>query len=243
MKAVEKNIIEDSGETLWKCVAELESENSKLKATIAESAEEYEVLQLGNASLLAERNDFRYRCEDLEDGLAKVRSDSTTSIASLEAKIKSAEAHVMDVAAAGEKCLSDFEAELVRDLAGLRKLYAHNVQGIGSLCSLMHEIDSSAADYICWLSMEVAGLPKMFASVNENFISTAVEGALMMAGEFVDLDALRDATAKNGADILLAGQDVWRAACAVPKKWWCYFSYDYVLAAIRTQLHEVSADT
>jgi hypothetical protein len=35
MKAVEKIIVEDSGETLHKHVAELESENSKLKATIA----------------------------------------------------------------------------------------------------------------------------------------------------------------------------------------------------------------
>jgi hypothetical protein len=65
MKAVEKIIAKDSGETLQKCVAEIESENSKLKATITESTEDYEVLQLGSASLLAERNDLRYRCEDL----------------------------------------------------------------------------------------------------------------------------------------------------------------------------------
>jgi hypothetical protein len=68
-KVVEKNIIEDSGETLQKCVAELESENSKLKATVTGSAEEYEVLQLGSVSLLAESNDFCYRCEDLDTGL------------------------------------------------------------------------------------------------------------------------------------------------------------------------------
>jgi sugar diacid utilization regulator len=65
MKAVEKIIAKDSGETLQKCVAEIESENSKLKATITESTEDYEVLQLGSASLLVERNDLRYRCEDL----------------------------------------------------------------------------------------------------------------------------------------------------------------------------------
>jgi regulator of replication initiation timing len=58
MKAIEKFIIEDNGETLRKQVAKLELENSNLKATIVESTEEYEVLQLGNASLLAERNDF-----------------------------------------------------------------------------------------------------------------------------------------------------------------------------------------
>jgi hypothetical protein len=62
-------------------------------------------------------------------------------------------------------------AELVRDLAGLQKLYIRNVQVIRGLCSPMPEVDPSAADYICWLSTEVAGLPKMFAGVNENFVS------------------------------------------------------------------------
>jgi hypothetical protein len=60
MKATEKIIIEDSEESLRKHVVELESENSKLKATVTESTE-YEVLQLGNASLLAESNELRYR--------------------------------------------------------------------------------------------------------------------------------------------------------------------------------------
>jgi hypothetical protein len=127
MKAVEKIIAEDSGETLCKCVVELESENSKLKATIAESTEDYEVLQLGSASLLAERNNLRYRCEDLEAKLVNVHSKSAANIASLEAKIQSTEAHTVEVAAASKKHLSDFEAELVRDLAGLQKLYIHNI--------------------------------------------------------------------------------------------------------------------
>jgi hypothetical protein len=48
----------------------------------------------------------------------KVCSDSAVSIASLEAKIMSVEAHVLDMAAAVEKRLSDFEAELVKNLAG-----------------------------------------------------------------------------------------------------------------------------
>jgi hypothetical protein len=51
---------------------------------------------------LVERNDFWDRCEDLENRLAKAHSDSVMSIASLENKIKSAEAHTMDVAAGGE---------------------------------------------------------------------------------------------------------------------------------------------
>jgi hypothetical protein len=204
-KVVEKIIVEDSRETLQKCVAELESENSKLKATVVESAKEYEVLQLGNASLLAEHNDFCYRCEDLEVGIAKVHSDSVVSIASLEGEIKSVEAHVVDVAAASKKCLSDFEAELVKDLAGLWKLYVRNVQGIGGLCSPVPEVGSLAAYYIRWLSKEVAGLQEMFAGVNKNFISVAVEGALMMTEESIDLDTLQDVATKSGADILLQG--------------------------------------
>jgi hypothetical protein len=87
--------------------------------------------------------------------------------------------------------------------------------------------------------MEVVDLPKVFAGVKENFISAAVEGALVMVGESIDLDALQEAVAVSGADILATERDVWSAACAVSKKWWCSFGYDYVLGAIRTKLHEV----
>jgi hypothetical protein len=60
MRAIEKIIAEDDGERLQKRVAELESENCKLKATTAEVTEDYELLQLRNSSLLEERNDFCY---------------------------------------------------------------------------------------------------------------------------------------------------------------------------------------
>jgi hypothetical protein len=66
----------------------------------------------------------------------------------------------------------------------------------------MPEGNPSAVDYIHSLSMEVADLPKVFLGVNENFVSAIVEGALVMAGESVDHDALQDATAASGADIL-----------------------------------------
>jgi hypothetical protein len=81
-----------------------------MKATAVEATVYYEVLQLEVWSLLAERNDFRYRCEDLEDELKKARSDSAVSIAALEGKVKSVEAHNVEVAAASDKQLSDFEA-------------------------------------------------------------------------------------------------------------------------------------
>jgi hypothetical protein len=174
--------------------------------------------------------------------LAKARSDYAMSIASLEAKIKSAKAHTMDVAAVGERRLNDFEAELLRDLAGLQRLYIHNVQVIRGLCSPMPKDDPSAADYIHWLSTEVAGLPEMFVGVNENFFSAAVEGALVMARESDDLDAFQDVAAESRPDILPVDRDVWRAARTVSKKWWCSFGYNYVLAAIRTKFCEVTID-
>jgi hypothetical protein len=141
----------------------------------------------------------------LEAGLAKARSDSAAGIASLEINVMSIKAHIVDSTAAGEKRLNDFEAELVRDLAGLRRLYIHNIQVIRGLCSLMFEADPSAADYIHWLSMEVVGLPEMFADVNENFVSNAVEGALVMAEDSVDLDAFQDVAAESRPDIFSHG--------------------------------------
>jgi hypothetical protein len=145
----------------------------------------------------------------------------------------------VELAAAGNKCLNDFEVELLRDLTELWELYVRNIRTIGGLCSPMPEGDPSAMDYIRWFSVEVGDLPKVFAGVSENFIYIAVEGALTMAGDSVDLDAIQDATASSGANILPMERDVWRAARAVAKNWWRSFGYDYVLDAIRTRLHEV----
>jgi septal ring factor EnvC (AmiA/AmiB activator) len=58
MKTVEKIMAEDSRESLQKRIAELEVDNSHLKTAVAESAdtlqEDYNLLQEGNKSLLAE---------------------------------------------------------------------------------------------------------------------------------------------------------------------------------------------
>jgi hypothetical protein len=59
----------------------------------------------------------------------------------------------------------------------------------------------------------------MFARVNKNFISTVVEGALVMVGESVDLNALHDTADVSGPDILPVERDVRKAARAVSKKW------------------------
>jgi hypothetical protein len=82
----------------------------------------------------------------------------------------------------------------------------------------------------------------MFGGVNENFITAAIEGALIMAGSSVDLDALQDAAAASGVDILPVERDVCRAARMVSKKWWHSFGYNYVLDAIHARLREVVAD-
>jgi hypothetical protein len=46
-----------------------------------------------------------------------------------------------------------------------------------------------------------------------------------MAGNSIDLEAMRDATVSSGADILPAGQGVRRASHVVVKNWWRYFGY------------------
>jgi septal ring factor EnvC (AmiA/AmiB activator) len=79
-KVVEKIFSKDSRESLRKHIAEVEAENSRLKAAAAESSEtittlqrsldngveDYNLLMAGNESLLAERNELRYCTEDLE---------------------------------------------------------------------------------------------------------------------------------------------------------------------------------
>jgi hypothetical protein len=90
------------------------------------------------------------------------------------------------VKAHGEKHLRDFEDGLVRKLEELCGLYAGNVQTIRGLYSQMAVEEPSAEDYLLWLSKKVSSLPEMFGGVNENFATTAIEGALVMVGDSVD---------------------------------------------------------
>jgi hypothetical protein len=118
-------------------------------------------------------------------------------------------------------------------------LYERNIQSTGGLCSPMPESEPSTMDYIHCLSAEVTDPPEVFASVKKHFVSAAVEGTLVMAGDCIDLAALQTVATNNGADILPMEQDVRRAAHAVSKKWWRSFGYDYVLAFIQVKLREV----
>jgi hypothetical protein len=240
-KDAETIITEDSGASLRQHIAELKVQKNTLQHVVDNGIEDYDMMLEGNKSLLAECDDFRFCCEDLQVELAEVHSDAKKQIADLEAKVESAEAHSVNVAATGERRLKDFEDELIRDLVELLPLYVPNAQAIGGLCSPMHEGEPSAVDYLQWLSIEISGLPNMFGGINENFATTAVKGALAMAGDPVDLEAMQDATVSSSADILPAGQDVRRVVRAVVKNWWHSFGYNYVLATIHAKHEKVLA--
>jgi hypothetical protein len=119
-----------------------------------------------------------------------VHSSAGKQIADLEVKVKSVETHRANVAVAGEKRLQYFDDKLVCDLAELGALYVCNTHAIGGLCSLMFEGEPSFVDYLRLLSTEISGLPDMFGGVNENFATATVKGALTMAGDPVDLEAV-----------------------------------------------------
>jgi hypothetical protein len=91
---------------------------------------------------------------------------------------------------------------LGQQLERLHEMYANKVQSIGGLCSSMSVKEPSVEDYLNWLSEEVSGLPDIFNGVNENFATAAIEGALALIGDSVDLEALRVATFEGGADVL-----------------------------------------
>jgi hypothetical protein len=127
----------------------------------------------------------------------EAHSDAEKRVAILETKVRSAEAHSIDVAFTGEKRLREFEGGLVKSLEELHELYADNVQIIDGLCSLMPAEEPSVEDYLCWLPDEISGLPDMFSGVNENFATAAIEGALAMASDSIDLDVVRGMAAQG----------------------------------------------
>jgi hypothetical protein len=98
-----------------------------LQRYVDAGVEDYNLLMEGNKSLLPEHNELCHRSDDMESKLAKVRSSAEEGIAGLEAKIRSVKDHNVDLASAGEKCLMDFESELIKDLVELCALYLRNV--------------------------------------------------------------------------------------------------------------------
>jgi hypothetical protein len=70
-----------------------------------------------------------------------------------------------------------------------------------------------------WFAAEVASLPEVFLGINDNFILAAVDGALMMAGDYVDLSALQASTAASGVDILLGAREIRKTARTIICSW------------------------
>jgi hypothetical protein len=115
-KTAEAIIAEDDGASLCEHIVELIAEKGALQRAVDGGIEDYDLLLEGNKSLLDVHNDLQYCCEDLHVELAEVHSNAKKRIADLEAKVKTAEAHNIDIATVGKKCLKGFEDEHVRDL-------------------------------------------------------------------------------------------------------------------------------
>jgi formiminotetrahydrofolate cyclodeaminase len=113
-------IAEDSGVSLRRRIAELEEDKNTLQCTVDHSIEDYNLVVIGNKSLLSKRNDLKCRWEDLQAALAEAHSNAKKRVVDLEASVKTMKAH-------GEKHLRDFEDGLVRMLEELRGLYARNI--------------------------------------------------------------------------------------------------------------------
>jgi hypothetical protein len=135
---------------------------------------------------------------------SKVKTGATRDNSALEVKHASIEARTVDDAATAEKCHVSFRAEITKDLAGLHNAYEHNIQSLGGIYTPSSNGTPSVEDCIWWLTVEVGYLPGVLTSINENFISTVIEGVLVMAKEIGsgDLDALHTSTAESGADVL-----------------------------------------
>jgi hypothetical protein len=79
------------------------------------SIKDYNLLVVDNKSLASGHDELKSRSEGLQAELANPCSDAKKRVAALEVKVKSAEAHIIDVASAGEKHFRKFEGGLVRN--------------------------------------------------------------------------------------------------------------------------------
>jgi hypothetical protein len=98
---METIIAEDSGAPLRRRIAELEDDKNTLQRAVDSSIKDYNLLVMGNKSLLSERNELKCHCEDLHADLVEAHSDTKKRVADLEVKVKIANAY-------GKKRLRDF---------------------------------------------------------------------------------------------------------------------------------------
>jgi hypothetical protein len=160
-------------------------------------------------------------------------------ISALEAKLVSVEAHVVDDDAAAEKRLVDLETDLTWRVCA-RCTSATFKTSVASARRFQTMRLRSRITYAGWLTAEVGCLPGVFASINKNFASVAIEGVLVMASDSVDLATLQTSAVDSGADVLPGAWDVRRATRVITRRWWPSFSYESALAAIQVRLREVN---
>jgi hypothetical protein len=91
----------------------LKKDKDVLQHAIDHGIEDYNLLVMGNKSLASECDELKSRCEGPQAELAEARSDAEKRVAILEARVRSTEAHDIDVASTGEKHLREFEGGLV----------------------------------------------------------------------------------------------------------------------------------
>jgi SMC interacting uncharacterized protein involved in chromosome segregation len=147
-KVAKTIIAEDSSDSLWKHIMDLEKDKGVLQCAVDHNTEDYDLMVAGNRKLASECDQLNLRCECLQAEVAQVCSNADKCIVDLEAKVKSIESHSVEIAAEGEKKLRDFESGLVQKLEGLREMYADKVQAIGGLCSPMSMEEPSVKDYL-----------------------------------------------------------------------------------------------
>jgi hypothetical protein len=132
-RAAETIIAEDNGASFRKCISELENDKGMLQHNVDLGIEDYNLLVAGKKKLVSERDELKHLCTDLQAELVRVCSDAQNRIDDLEAKVKSAKAHSIEVVADGEKRWKEFEDGLIQKFGELCKLYTGNVQVIGGL--------------------------------------------------------------------------------------------------------------
>jgi LPS O-antigen subunit length determinant protein (WzzB/FepE family) len=107
-KVAESIIAEGSGASFCKRIAELERDKKALQLVVDHSVEDYKMVVAGSRTISSGRDRLKIRCESLQAELVQARSDAKKRVSNLEAKVKFAEAHGVELATEGEKNLGDF---------------------------------------------------------------------------------------------------------------------------------------
>jgi hypothetical protein len=149
--ATETIIAEDSRVPLGRHIVELEEDKNTLQHTLDHSIKDYNLLVMGNKSLLSERNELKCRCQDLHVALVEAHSNAKKTAADLDVKVKTMKAQ-------GEKCLRDLEDGLVRKIEELCGLFVGNVQTMGAYARRWSRRSPWLKASSPWPAMELSSL-------------------------------------------------------------------------------------